>query len=51
MISEAAPRRIAAITLDERSVVRRSPAIEHERAIAITDLLKDNQFLKDNNLH
>ncbi len=39
-----APQRIAAITLDERTVVRRSPAIEDERATAITDLLKDNQF-------
>jgi uncharacterized protein (UPF0262 family) len=39
-----APQRIAAITLDERTVVRRSPAIEHERATAITDLLKDNRF-------
>lgn len=39
-----AAQRIGAITLDERTVVRRSPAIEHERAIAITDLLKDNQF-------
>jgi uncharacterized protein (UPF0262 family) len=38
------PQRIAAITLDERTVVRRSPAIENERAAAITDLLKDNQF-------
>jgi uncharacterized protein (UPF0262 family) len=38
------PQRIAEITLDERTVVRRSPAIEHERAIAITDLLKENRF-------
>jgi uncharacterized protein (UPF0262 family) len=38
------PQRIAAITLDERTVVRRSPAIEHEREAAITDLLKDNRF-------
>ncbi|HEV8680285.1 MAG TPA: UPF0262 family protein [Stellaceae bacterium] len=37
-------QRIAAITLDEHSVVRRSPAIENERAAAITDLLKDNRF-------
>lgn len=42
--SEARPQRIAAITLDERTVVKRSPAIENERAAAITDLLKDNQF-------
>jgi uncharacterized protein (UPF0262 family) len=41
---QAAPERIAAITLDERTVVRRSPAIENERAAAITDLLKENQF-------
>lgn len=40
----AAAQRIAAITLDERSVVRRSPAIEHERKTAIADLLKDNRF-------
>jgi uncharacterized protein (UPF0262 family) len=38
------PQRVAAITLDERTVVRRSPAIEDEREAAITDLLKDNRF-------
>jgi len=37
-------RRIAGITLDERTVVRRSPDIEHERAIAIFDLLEENHF-------
>jgi uncharacterized protein (UPF0262 family) len=42
-VSEAA-QRIAAITLDERSVVRRSAEIEHERSAAIADLLKDNRF-------
>ena len=42
-----APQRIAAITLDERTVVRRSAAIEHERATAITDLLKDNRFIPE----
>ena len=35
---------IAEITLDERSVARRSPEIEHERATAIQDLLHDNRF-------
>ena len=39
-----APQRLAAITLDERTVVRRSPAIEHERPAAIADLVKDNRF-------
>jgi uncharacterized protein (UPF0262 family) len=42
--STPAPQRIATITLDERTVIRRSRAIEDERAAAITDLLKDNQF-------
>jgi uncharacterized protein (UPF0262 family) len=37
-------RRIAEITLDERTVLRRSPDVEHERAIAIADLLKENSF-------
>jgi uncharacterized protein (UPF0262 family) len=37
-------QRIAAITLDERSVVRRSPEIESERAAAIADLLFENSF-------
>jgi len=36
--------RIAGITLDEHSVVRRSPDIEHERAVAIFDLLEENRF-------
>jgi uncharacterized protein (UPF0262 family) len=35
---------IAAITLDEHTVVRRGPDIEHERAAAIADLLKENCF-------
>jgi uncharacterized protein (UPF0262 family) len=38
------PWRIAGITLDEHTVVRRSPDIEHERAVAIFDLLEENQF-------
>jgi uncharacterized protein (UPF0262 family) len=37
-------RRIAEITLDEHSVLRRSPEIEHERAVAIADLLRENSF-------
>jgi uncharacterized protein (UPF0262 family) len=40
----AASDRIARITLDERTVVRRKPEIEHERAVAIADLLQDNSF-------
>src|SRR3990172_8141651 len=36
--------RVAAISLDERSVVRRSADVEHERAVAIYDLIEDNYF-------
>jgi uncharacterized protein (UPF0262 family) len=37
-------RRLANIALDEQSVVRRSPEVEHERAVAIYDLLEGNYF-------
>jgi uncharacterized protein (UPF0262 family) len=36
--------KIAAITLDEATVVRRSPDVEHERKIAIYDLIEENRF-------
>ena len=36
--------RIVKITLDERTVVRRNADIEHERAVAIYDLLEENSF-------
>jgi uncharacterized protein (UPF0262 family) len=37
-------QRIAEITLDERTVVRRNAEIEHDRATAIFDLLQRNKF-------
>lgn len=39
-----AARRIVHVTLDEHSVVRRKPEVEHERAVAIFDLLEENEF-------
>ena len=36
--------RIVEISLDERTVVRRSPDVEHERAVAIYDLIEENFF-------
>jgi uncharacterized protein (UPF0262 family) len=42
--------RIAAITLDEHSVLARSPAVENERVAAIADLLKDNVFAPQSGL-
>ena len=37
-------QRLCKITLDEGSIGRSSPDIEHERAVAIYDLLEDNSF-------
>ncbi|MEA2937417.1 MAG: hypothetical protein QOC56_921 [Alphaproteobacteria bacterium] len=37
-------RRLVAVTLDEDSIGRSGPDIEHERAIAIYDLLEENSF-------
>lgn len=42
--------KIAAITLDEKSVVRRSPEIETERNAAIADLLHENSFAPSSGL-
>ena len=36
--------RISAIVLDEKSVLSRTPAIEQEREVAISDLLEGNRF-------
>jgi uncharacterized protein (UPF0262 family) len=36
--------RIVAVTLDEESIGRSGPDIEHERAIAIYDLVEENLF-------
>ena len=36
--------RLVNISLDERTVVLRSADVEHERAVAIFDLLEDNYF-------
>jgi len=36
--------RIIGLSLDERTVVRRNADIEHERAIAIFDILEENLF-------
>ena len=46
MASES-PFRLIAVTLDERSVVRRTRQIEQEREIAIYDLLEANSFAPD----
>ena len=39
--------RIVAVTLDEESIGRSGPDIEHERAIAIYDLIEENLFAPD----
>jgi uncharacterized protein (UPF0262 family) len=42
--SKDAARRLTAITLDETSIGRSTPDVEHERAVAIYDLLEENTF-------
>ena len=37
-------RRIVDIVLDEQSVARRAPEVEHERAVALFDLIETNDF-------
>src|SRR5258708_23483107 len=41
---EDSQNRIVAVTLDEESIGRSGPDIEHERAIAIYDLIEQNLF-------
>jgi uncharacterized protein (UPF0262 family) len=36
--------RLVAVTLDEQSIGRSNPDVEHERAVAIYDLLEENSF-------
>ncbi len=38
------PNRLVAVVIDEVSIGRSSPAIDHERQVAIHDLLEDNSF-------
>jgi uncharacterized protein (UPF0262 family) len=40
----AGEQRLVKLTLDENSIGRSSPDVEHERAVAIYDLLQDNSF-------
>ena len=37
-------RHLVKVTLDENSIGRSNPDVEHERAVAIYDLLEDNSF-------
>lgn len=37
-------QRLINVQLDEKTVVRRKPEVEHERAVAIYDLLEENHF-------
>jgi uncharacterized protein (UPF0262 family) len=38
------PHRLVSVTLDENSIGRSSPDVEHERAVAIYDLIEQNSF-------
>jgi uncharacterized protein (UPF0262 family) len=41
---EPEKHRLVAVTFDEASIGRSNPDVEHERAVAIYDLLEDNVF-------
>jgi uncharacterized protein (UPF0262 family) len=43
-MTEKSLRRLVAVNIDEASIGRANPDVEHERAIAIYDLLEDNSF-------
>ena len=45
--AEKPKNRLVAVNLDEKSIGRSSPDIEHERAVAIFDLLEENSFALD----
>ena len=38
------PKRLVSVVLDEASIGRANPDVEHERAIAIYDLIEENRF-------
>ena len=42
--SRRSAARLVAVTLDENSIGRSNPDVEHERAVAIYDLLEENTF-------
>jgi uncharacterized protein (UPF0262 family) len=42
--AEAKSQHLVAVTLDEKSIGRSGPDVEHERAVAIYDLLEQNTF-------
>ncbi len=44
MADPANPHRLVAIVLDEASIGRSNPDVEHERSIAIYDLIEENLF-------
>jgi uncharacterized protein (UPF0262 family) len=43
----AARQRLVSVTLDEESIGRSNPDVEHERKVAIYDLLEQNNFAPD----
>jgi len=44
LADDAKTQRLIDVRLDEKTLVRRKPEVEHERAIAIYDLLEENYF-------
>ena len=42
---DSRPRSLLRVELDERSFLRRRPEVEHEREVALFDLLEENTFI------
>ena len=42
--SEDSPNRIVHLSLDDPALIARNPDVEHERRVAIFDLLEENSF-------
>jgi uncharacterized protein (UPF0262 family) len=42
--SEQGPNRLVSVNIDEVSIGRSSPSIDHERQVAIHDLIEENSF-------
>jgi uncharacterized protein (UPF0262 family) len=51
MTDEPRRQRLINVILDEQSLARRRPEVEHERAVAIYDLIEENHFAPIGDYH
>ncbi|MEZ5871658.1 MAG: UPF0262 family protein [Nitratireductor sp.] len=46
-MAQKSNNRLVDVVLDDKSIGRATPDVEHERAVAIFDLIEENEFLPD----